>query len=297
MVSIDALMVNIIQSVLTGLMQGGIYALISIGLTIIFGVMGIINFAQADFMMLGMYGSLVIVAAFAINPLIVFFALIPVFLIIGGVIQKTLINPIIDEQEDAQLILTFGILLILENGALIVFGSSPQSLDVSYAVTALSFGPFSVSEAKFISFVFAIGLAAVVFFLLQYTEYGRAMRATANNHEVAEYSGIDVGNMYTAAFALGITLTASAGALLVMYYPASPTVGFDFVLLMFVVVVLGGLGSVKGAVVAGFIIGVVQQVSIVFLPLQVEPGVVFVLFLIVLLVKPEGIYGTAAREV
>ena len=297
MVAIENLIVNIVQSLLTGLMQGGVYALISIGLTLIFGVMGIINFAQADFMMLGMYGSLVIVGALTINPLIVFFLLIPVFLLLGGAVQKTLINHIIDEQEDAQLILTFGILLILENGALAVFGPSPESLTVSYSVTAIPIGPFTINQAKAIAFIFALGLAGTMFLFLRYTEFGRAMRATANNHDVASYSGINVGNMYTAAFALGIMLTACAGSLLIMYYPASPTVGFDFILLMFVVVVLGGLGSIKGALVAGLLIGVIEQVSVIWLPLEIQPGVVFVLFLIVLLVKPEGLYGEATREV
>lgn len=297
MVALEGLIVNIAQSILTGLMQGGVYALISIGLTLIFGVMGIINFAQADFMMLGMYATLLIVGAFALNPLIVFFLLIPFFIVFGGAIQKTLINPIIGEQEDAQLILTFGILLVLENTALAIFGPSPETLTVSYSITAIDLGPVSINQAKAIAFVFALGLAGIMFALLRYTEFGRALRATANNHEVAEYSGIDVGRMYTAAFAIGVTLTACAGALLVMYYPASPTVGFDFVILMFVVVVFGGLGSIKGALLAGLIIGVIEQLSVLWLSLEVQPAVVFVLFLIVLLVKPEGLYGEAVREV
>lgn len=297
MVAMEGLIVNIVQSVITGLMQGGVYALISIGLTLIFGVMGIINFAQADFMMVGMYAALVIVGAVAINPLIVFFLLIPIFVLFGAAVQKTLINPIIGEQEDAQLILTFGISLILANSALAIFGPSPEALTVSYSETAIPFGPFSVNQAKAIAFVFALGLAGLMFLFLRNTEFGRAMRATANNHEVAEYSGIDVGRMYMAAFGIGIALTACAGVLMVMYYPASPTVGFDFVLLMFVVVVFGGLGSIKGALVAGLLIGVVEQLSTVWLSLEVQPAVVFVLFLIVLIVKPEGLYGEATREV
>lgn len=288
---------SVIQAALTGLMQGGVYALISIGLTMIFGVLGIINFAQAEFMMLGMYATLVVFGSFAISPLLLFFLLFPLFFIFGGAIQRTLMEPILDEQEDAQLILTFGILLILQNLALSRFGSNPETLNVPYSSAAFDLGPFVLNQAKFIAFVFAIGTSAVVYFFLQYTEYGRAIRATANNSTAAEYAGINVRRVYMVAFGIGIALTACAGALLVMYYPVTPTVGFDFIVLMFVVVVLGGLGSVKGALVAGLLIGVIEQLSTVVLPLQLQPAVVFVLFLVVVLLRPEGLFGTAGRGV
>jgi branched-chain amino acid transport system permease protein len=289
--------VSIVQAMLTGLMQGGVYALISIGLTIIFGVLGIINFAHAEFMMLGMYAALVLFLSFSISPLLAFFLLIPVFLVVGAAVQRVLIEPILDEQEDAQLILTFGILLILQNGALVFFGSSPQTLNIAYSAQAFRFFGFAVNQAKTIAFVFAILAAGATFAFLRYTEFGRAIRATANNSDAAEYAGINVRRVYMAAFGLGIALTACAGALLVMYYPVSPTVGFNFIVLMFVVVVLGGLGSVKGALVAGLLIGVIENVSSVWLPLELQPAVVFVLFLAVVLLRPQGLFGTAQRGV
>jgi len=288
---------SFIQSVLTGLMQGGVYALISIGLTIIFGVLGIINFAQAEFLMVGMYATVVLVGAYALSPLLLFFLLIPAFILFGAAIQRTLMEPILDEQEDAQLILTFGILLILQNLALAEFGSSPQVLNIAYSSTSFALGPFTLNQAKAIAFVFALGMALAVYLFLQYTEYGRAIRATANNSTVASYAGINVRRVYMVAFGLGIALTSCAGTLLVMYYPVSPTVGFDFIVLMFVVVVLGGLGSVKGALIAGLLIGIIENVSTLFLPLELQQGVVFVLFLLVVLVRPQGLYGTAERGV
>lgn len=289
--------VSVIQAVLTGLMQGGVYALLSIGLTIIFGVLGIINFAHAEFMMLGMYAAMVLFLGFSISPILAFFLLIPVFIVVGGVVQRLLIDPILDEQEETQLILTFGILLILQSGALVLFGSSPQTMDIYYSTHAFRLGPFAVNQAKAIAFVFAIAAALATFAFLRYTEFGRSIRATANNSAAAEYAGIDVQRVYMAAFGLGIALTAAAGALLVMYYPVSPTVGFRFIVLMFVVVVLGGLGSVKGALMAGLLIGVIENLSSIWLPLELQPAVVFVLFLAVVLFRPQGLFGTAQRGV
>ncbi|WP_411968912.1 branched-chain amino acid ABC transporter permease [Haloferax sp. YSSS75] len=289
--------VSIVQAMLTGLMQGGVYALISIGLTIIFGVLGIINFAHAEFMMLGMYTALVLFLGFSVSPLIGFFLLLPLFLVVGALIQRVLIEPIIDEQEDAQLILTFGILLILQNGALVFFGSNPQTMNIAYSSEAFRFLEFTVNQAKAIAFVFAIGAAGATFAFLRFTEFGRAIRATANNSVAAGYAGINVRRVYMAAFGLGIALTATAGALLVMYYPVSPTVGFNFIVLMFVVVVLGGLGSVRGALIAGLLIGVIEALSTVWLPLELQPAVVFALFLAVVLLRPQGLFGTAQRGV
>lgn len=288
---------TVIQSALTGLMQGGVYALISIGLTIIFGVLGIINFAQAEFLMVGMYATIVVVGAYALSPLLLFFLLFPAFILLGAVIQRTLMEPILDEQEDAQLILTFGILLILQNLALAEFGSSPQVLNIAYSSTSFNLGPIGLNQAKAIGFVFALGMALAVYLFLQYTEYGRVIRATANNSTAASYAGINVRRVYMVAFGLGIALTACAGALLVMYYPVTPTVGFDFIVLMFVVVVLGGLGSVKGAFVAGLLVGVIENMSNLVLPLELQQAVIFVLFLAVVLVRPQGLYATTERGV
>lgn len=288
---------TIVQASLTGLMQGGVYALISIGLTIIFGVLGIINFAQADFMMLGMYVTLSIFLGFAINPILLFFLLLPVFIVFGAVLHRILIEPIIGEQEDAQLILTFGILLILQNAILTLYGSSSQTISIPYSTTAVYLGPISLNQAKLIAFIFAVFTAAAVYVFLRRTEFGRAIRATANNPKAASYVGINVRWVYMIAFGLGIALTASAGALLVMYYPASPTVGFDFIVLMFVVVVAGGLGSVKGALIAGLLIGIIENLSTVWLPLELQPAVIFVLFLLVVLLRPQGLFGTAQRGV
>lgn len=285
------------ETVLTGLLNGGVYAIISMGLTLIFGVMGFINFAQADFMTWGMYVTFVLFGAFTISPLIIFFLIFPLFIVAGAMVERGLAQWVYDAQEESQMILTFGWLLVLQNVALAVFGPNAQSIRVPYSNTAFEIGPFLLNQARSIAFVFSLAAAAALFAFLKYTEFGRAIRATADNRQVARYAGIDVGRVYMVAFGIGIALTASAGALLVMYTPVSPTTGFDFILLMFVVTILGGLGSVKGALIAGLAIGVIEQVAIIWLPLQMQASIAFALFLIVVLIRPQGLYGTKVREV
>jgi branched-chain amino acid transport system permease protein len=130
---------------------------------------------------------------------------------------------------------------------------------------------------------------------LERTEVGRAIRATSDNRFAAGLSGINVENMYFLAFGLGTAMTASAGAVIIMYFPATPDVGFHFILIMFLIVILGGLGSVKGALVAGLMIGVIEQLSTIWLPLEIQPSIMFVLFVLVILVKPEGLFGVGRR--
>lgn len=286
-----------LQILLSGLLQGWIYVLLSIGLTIIFGVMGIINFAQAEFTMLGMFFSFFLFSLFGVNPIVAVFLSIPLFFLFGAIIQRSFIDPILDEQEEAQFIVTFGLLLLLQNAAEFLWGSSPRIMDIGYAVQAIHLGPIQMSEARFIASLFAMGLTVVAVLVVKYTEFGRAMRATADTPDLAEYSGIDTHRINLITFGLGAALTAAGGVLVAMYFPVSSDVGLHFIIIMFVVVVLGGIGSIKGAVIAGLAIGVLESMSTFWLPLQLQPAVAFTLFLAVILVRPEGLYGTRVREV
>lgn len=283
------------QLLITGILQGGVYVLISIGLTLIFGVMGVINFAHADFLMLGMYISLFTFLAFGISPVFIFFLVLPAFFLLGVVLERLLIEPIIDRSEESQLILTFGLLLVIQNLALGFWGPNPQQLRAGLFNGVIKLGPFILDKGKSISFVFAAAATIAVFLLLK-TQYGRVIRATAEDVTLARYTGIDVTKVRMAVFGLGIALTASAGTMLVTYFPVSPRIGFTFLIIMFVVVVLGGLGSVRGAAIAGFAIGIVEQLSTVWIPLELQESVVFVLFLLIIFVRPDGLFG-GGREV
>lgn len=286
---------TVVQAVFTGILQGGVYALVSVGLTLIFGVMGIINFSQAEFMMLGMFMTFFLFVGLGINPLLIFFLVLPFFFVVGAIIEKLLVDPILEEPVDAQLVLTFGLLLILQNGALILWGGKSRLVNVQYTHTSFFLGSFRLNQAKLISFVFAVGLLVSLFFFLQRTRLGRAIRATADDKSLARFAGIDVDRVYIITFGLGIAISASAGALLVMYFPVTPTVGIHFIVLMFVVVILGGLGSVEGAAIAGIIIGILEQIGTIWLPLEVQPALAFVLFLLVVMFKPQGLFGTVSE--
>lgn len=288
---------RIVTGIVNGIMQGSVYAMMAIGLTIIFGVMDIINFSQAEFLMLGMYGSFFLVTLTGISPLIGFFVIFALFVVLGMLVFRVSIRPVLDAPEDSQVVVTFGMLLALQSAALAAFGPGLRTLSLEYSTTAFELGFVSVNQAKAIAAVYALASIGVTFYLLQRTDFGRTMRATANNTQTAAYVGINVKRVYMYAYGLGVALTASTGALFMMYHPVFPTVGFEFIILMFVIVVFGGLGSVKGALVAGLFIGILEQVAIIWLPLQLQPSLAFVLFLVILFVKPEGLFGTITREV
>ena len=257
-------------------MIGGVYAVISIGLTLVFGVMGIVNFAQAEFLMLGMFTAYYAWAWLGLDPLI------------AAPIRRVLKAP-----EVAQVFLTVGLLIVLENAALLMFGSGFKSVATSYQTSALHLGPLFISVPYLAAFLMSVACGAVLWLFLERSWFGRAMRATAQNPMAAKLMGIDSDRMHRTAFALGVGLTAFGGAVILPYLTVSPTVGDQFVVLMFTVVVLGGLGSVAGAVVGGLAVGIIQSISGLLFPIQMQNLVLFVVFIFVLAIRPEGLLGRA----
>lgn len=298
---------DLTQAVVTGLLVGGVYALISMGLALIFGVMRVVNFAQGDFMMLGMYFTLYAVAGVGVNvllgpvagPLLAALAAGPALFIVAWFLHRFVVSRVTGTGrggQDAQLILTLGISLVAQNVGLIAFGSSPQTVRTPTSARAWLLGFLVLNQARAIAFVAALALAAALYLFLERTRAGKVLRAAADNPEAATYMGIDVDRAHRLAFAVGIGLTAMAGGLVATYYSFQPYVGLDFVIIMFVSVVLGGLGSISGAFFGGIIIGLVQQVSTVFLPIQLQNATLFVVFLLVLFLRPQGLLGRLAER-
>ena len=282
---------QLIQAIVDGLMIGGVYAVISIGLTLVFGVMGIVNFAQAQFLMIGMFIAYFAWAAFGLDPLLAApLAFVAVFAL-GSVLHRLLIRRILRAPEVAQVFLTVGLLIVLENAALLLFGSNFRSVATPYQMSSLMLGPLFVSVPYLLAFLMSAvsGLGLSIF--LRTTWYGQAMRATAQDPMAATLMGIDPDRMHRFAFALGVAMTAFGGAVILPYLTVSPTVGNQFAVLMFTVVVLGGLGSVAGAVVGGLTVGIVQSVSALLFPIQLQNFVLFVVFIAVLAVRPQGLLG------
>ena len=279
----------LLQAILDGLMLGGVYAVISIGLTLVFGVVSIVNFAQAQFLMLGMYVAYFAWRHLGLDPLAGSLLAFAAVFCLGYLIQQQLIRRVLKAPEVAQIFLTVGILIVLENLALISFGSEFKSVQVWYQNESLEFMDLMVSMPYAIAFCASVVAGLVIWWVLAKTWWGRTVRATAQDPMAAKLIGIDPDQVYRLAFGLGVGLTAFGGAIILPYLTVSPAAGEQFGVLMFTVVVLGGLGNVLGAVVGGLAVGVIQSVSGLYLPLQLQNLVLFIVFILTLALRPEGL--------
>ncbi|MGB6237025.1 MAG: branched-chain amino acid ABC transporter permease [Bradyrhizobium sp.] len=282
---------SFVQAILDGLLVGGVYAVISIGLTLVYGVMGIVNFAQAQFLTIGMFVAWFAWNFLGLDPVLAAPLSFAVAFAIGWVVQGQLIARILSAPAVAQIFLTVGILIVIENGSLLLFGSEFRSVTTSYQTAALSLGPLFISVPYLIAFAMSLVCGVLLWWFMRASWFGRAMRATAQNPSAARLMGINAELMYKLAFALGVGLTAFGGAVILPYVTVFPGVGSQYVVLMFTVVVLGGLGSIAGAVVGGLAVGVIQSLSSLFFPIQLQNLVLFVVFILVLAVRPQGLIG------
>lgn len=278
-----------LQSLANGLLIGSVYALIAVGLTLVFGVMDIVNFAHAEFLMLGMFGGYVAAHYFGIDPLMAAPLVGVVVFVLGALLERVIIEPIIKAPPLAQVMATVGLGLMLANGAAAIMGNDFRSVKTTYQTTAIHVLGLRLSATYLYAAVYALVVAALLALFLNKTEFGKAMRATAQNRGAAVLMGINPKRMYMIAFGLGVGLAALAGSAIVPYTLVYPFVGQQYVLIMFTVVVLGGLGSVRGAIFAGLTVGVIQSVTTLVLPSELQNLVVFVVFLVVLVLGPGGV--------
>jgi len=283
--------VAFVQAIIDGLLIGGVYAVISIGLTLVYGVMGIVNFAQAEFLTIGMFVAWFAWSALGLDPILAAPLSFAVAFAIGWVVQAQLIARVLNAASVAQIFLTVGLLIVIENGALLLFGSQFRSVTTAYQTMSLSLGPLFISVPYLLAFVMSVVCGISLWWFMRASWFGQAMRATAQNPMAASLMGIDTGLMYKIAFALGVGLTAFGGAVILPYITVYPSVGGQFVVLMFTVVVLGGLGSIAGAVVGGLAVGVIQAISGLLFPIQLQNLVLFLIFILVLALRPQGIVG------
>ena len=280
------------QSIISGLLIGGVYALIAVGLTLIFGVMKIINFAHGEFLMFGMYFAFFLSTLFGLDPYIAAIIALPLFLMLGWGIQAVLIRPVLGAPDMIQILLTVGISLVLQNLALFFFSADFQSLNLDYSGLTFEFGPARVSYSRLLACVVALSVAGGLYLFLKKTDVGKALRACAEEREGALAVGIDVERMYKVAFGLGIACVAIAGILMTPFFYIAPTVGIPFTLTAFVVVVLGGLGNIPGALVGGLIVGLVESLGEIMLPAaSLKSLATFSIFILILLLRPEGLFG------
>jgi branched-chain amino acid transport system permease protein len=303
---------SFLQALAAGVTVGGAYALMCIGLGIIFGSMRVINFAQGDFLMLGMYAAFYLTTGYGIlnflgpyaGPIIAAFLAGPVVFAVGWVAHRFIVSRVtgagVASSEGAgaygQIIVTLGLSLILQNGGLIVFGSTPQGIRTPLSRRSWEIGPVLLNQARVVSFLVAVALVVAVYLFLSRSRAGKALRAAADNSTAALYMGIDVDRAHRLAWCLGVGITAVAGGLLAASQSFQPYVGFDFVIVMYAGVVLGGLGSILGAFWGGLLIGIVQQMSTLVLPYQLQNTAIFVVFLLIIFLRPQGLFGRLSER-
>ena len=280
-----------IQSLLNGLLIGGVYSLTAVGLTLIFGVMRIVNFAHGSLMMLGMYVTYWSVSLWGVNPYLSIFLVILVLFAVGAGFQKFLIEPIMAAPEHNQLLLTLGVSLFLENLALYLWSPDYRVLKTWYTDVNFYIGGISLSLVRLLAFLLAVIFAAALYLLLSRTDLGRAVRAASEEPEGALLMGINVRRIYLFAFGAGAACAGVAGAAITPFFPVYPYVGGLFVINAFVVVVLGGMGSLVGAFAGGLIIGVAESVGAMFLPGAMKSIISFGIFVVILLFRPMGLFG------
>lgn len=285
--------VVVTQAVLTGLLIGGVYGLVAMGLTLIFGVLDIVNFAHGAFLAIALYITVVMVDDVGVHPLLALVVSVPLMFLLGWAVQRFVLSGAMGKPLENQLLITLGLALLIDNGLLMVFGPNPKSVSLpgDRGVSILG-GVADLSRV--LAFVVALVLAGLLYVLLQRTRLGTAIRAVAANDVGAQLVGIDTRRIYAATFAIGTACAGAAGVLVAPLVTIEPTTGELFNIVAFVVVVLGGMGNVVGALVGGLLIGLTEQLGAIYLPGQSPLLSVFTVFVLVLFLRPQGLFGRAA---
>jgi branched-chain amino acid transport system permease protein len=275
------------QVVISGLLAGSIYAMVALGLGLIFGVMRVLNVAHGPLLMLGAYTTFWLFQRFGLNPYLSILVSMPLLFLLGLALQRVLVRRVVDAPELPSLLLTFGVSIALVNLAQLAFTSDLRS--VEYLTGSFLVGPFAISKPRLAACAFAIAITAASFVFLRSTRLGKAIRAVSQSREVSQGCGIDVQRIHLLAFGLGSALAAAGGSLVAVMVAIQPEMGQVYTFKSFLVIVLGGAGNYPGALLGGLLLGLVEQLSSLFLTAQVNEAVAYVLLVLVLLVRPTGL--------
>jgi len=277
------------QVVISGLLAGALYAMVALGLALIFGVMRVINIAHGPLLMLGAYATYLLYNGLGWSPYLLIPLAMTMLFLLGVVLQRTLVHRVVDAPELSSLLLTFGISIALVNLAQLAFTSDLRSIE--YLTGSFVVGRFALPKSRLIACGVAAAVTGLAFLLLQRTRLGKAIRATSQNREVAMVCGIDVGRIHTITSGLGAALAAAGGGLISVSVAIQPEMGQVWTFKAFLVIVLGGAGNYPGALLGGMLLGLVEQVSSLFLTTQLSEVIAYLLLVVVLLVRPAGLLG------
>ena len=284
----------ILPAILGGLTTGAIYALIALGLTLIYGVLHIINFAHGSLLMLALYGVYFLHVIFGVDPYLAIPIIVPLFFLLGYGIQRGIIAPFSGGKEQNVLLVTLALAIIIDNLALYFWTSNTRTVSLPYAYEMVEIGPAFIPLPRVIAFFGAMVCALILWLIMSRTRIGKAIRAVAIEKRGAELVGIDVNNTYAVCFGIGTACVAVAACLLIPTFYVTPQVGYAFVLIAFTTVVLGGMGSFLGALVSGLLLGVIEALCGLFLGESLGQIGIFLAFILILLFRPSGLFGRRA---
>lgn len=282
-----------IQTVTSGVLLGGLYGLIALGMTLIFGVMRIINLAHGEFLMIGMYVSYILFTKFGVDPYVSIVVSVPLLFVIGIAIQRFLLMPLIKAKApgENQILMTAGIGLVLTNAALLIFSPNYFTVLTTYSNATASIGKISVSLPLLWDFLICFGITGILYLFIMKTDTGCSIRAVAQNIDSARLMGINTDRIMIITFGVGAALVGAAGTLLMPIFYVFPAIGELFTLKAFIVTVLGGMGSALGALVGGVTLGVVEQIGASYISMALKDVLGFVIFVLVLIFRPSGLVG------
>jgi branched-chain amino acid transport system permease protein len=284
----------LLPAILNGLLTGAVYALIALGLTLVYGVLHIINFAHGAMLTAALFAAFFMRKMLGIDPYLAVFILIPTFFLFGYGLQRFIIGPAAHGNDGNILLVTLGLSVIIENSLLYFFRADTRTVDVSYGFDVVPIAGMFLSTPRLVGFAGAVIVALLLWLLLTFTDTGKAIRAVAKEKLGAQLSGIDVAHIYAVTFGIGAACVAIAACLLIPTYYVNPHVGNAFVLIAFTTVVLGGMGSIPGALIGGLFVGVVESLCGLYLGESLGQIGIFLMFILVLLFRPSGLLGERA---
>jgi len=281
----------VLQGIVSGLLFGGVYSLMAVGLTLIFGVMRVVNFAHGDMMVWGMYLAYVLATRAGVDPYVSFVVCAAALFALGLLVQRGLVDRIIDSPHEMQILLMLGVALVLENVALLAFGPEPTRVRSPLASATLWLGPVFVDVARLVTFLVAVALTTALWAFLFRTDLGRTIRAAADNTYGALVIGTDVRRVYAVAFGVGAACVGAAGALVSPILPFQPPTGLSLSVASFNIVIIGGMGSLLGAFVGGLLVSLAESLGAVFLKPSLKELFSFSLLIVILVFRPAGLFG------
>ena len=285
---------DLFQSTVKGLLTGMVYSLMALGLTVIFGVMRVVNFAHGEMMVVAMYLGLVAFQVAGIDPMVALLPIAGALFIFGYSLQRTIINRFINVPEHMQFILMLSIAIILVNACLLLAGPDAQGVQLDYALDSFEIGALLLDKVRVYAAVGSVLIAGLLYLFFSRTRTGKAIRAAADNFIGAQVVGLDVNRLYAITFGIGAACVGASGALTIMLIQVQPFLAVDYTLLAFTIVIIGGLGSLRGAIAGGLLIGVSEAVAGFLLEPSLKSVFSFGLLILVLLVRPQGLFGKPA---